>query len=150
MGVIGIIVGLEFIITESPNISIPALLIGFTLLTLSINARGKSSTPFVRILMLNPRDERESKLIEWGFGLIGKLTLLIVFVLSVSTLIVSGYAWFTDDIPFADCFMPQGAVDQVCSPNAFFYYSQSSIYFLAIFGIIALFSSAIAVTRKVR
>lgn len=150
LGIIAIIFGIEFIVFKSPNISIPAIILGAILLALSFLAKRKSSTPFERILMLNPRDEREAKQIEWGFSLVGKLTLALIFVIFVSILFYSGYVWYTDDFAFADCFKPHGSSDLVCSPSALYYFSYSSVYVLAIFGIIAIFSSVLAVTRKVR
>lgn len=149
LGIIAIGVGCEFLIYFSPNIAIPAILLGAVLISLSILARRKSSTPLERILMLNPRDERESKQIQWGFSLVGKLTLILIFAIFVGILIFSGYAWFTNDFAFSDCFVPYGTTNQVCSPNAMYYFAYSSVYVLGIFGFIALFSSILAVVRKV-
>ncbi|MDH6278453.1 magnesium-transporting ATPase (P-type) [Aurantimicrobium minutum] len=150
LGIIAIIFGIEFLVFQSPNISIPAIILGVILLTLSFVVKRKSSTPFERILMLNPRDEREAKQIEWGFSLVGKLTLALIFAIFASILFYSGYVWYSDDFGFSDCFKPHGSSDLVCSPTALYYYSYSSVYVLAIFGVIAILSSVIAVTRKVK
>ncbi|MDH6532746.1 hypothetical protein M2119_000983 [Aurantimicrobium minutum] len=150
LGIIAIIFGIEFIVFESPNISIPAIILGIILLALSFLAKRKSSTPFERILMLNPRDEREAKQVEWGFSLVGKLTLALIFAIFASILFYSGYAWYTDDIAFSSCIVPQGTTDHFCSPSAFYYFSYTSVYVLAIFGVIAVLSSVFAVTRKVK
>jgi hypothetical protein len=150
MGMIAIIVSIEFFIVQSLNVAVPALLVGIVLLSLSLLSLRSTSTPFERIFTLRPKDERESKQVEWGFALVGKITLGLVISTSVITLVVSGYALFTGDIQFYDCYVPQGSKDLACRPNAYFYFSETSIYFLAIFGLIAIASSAVAVTRKVR
>jgi hypothetical protein len=86
---------------------------------------------------------------ERGFGLVGKITLALVFVFSVSMMIFNGYAYFTKDMPFEDCTVPNGTNNLICTPNTLYYFSYSAVYLLVIFAVVGAISSAIAMTRKV-
>jgi hypothetical protein len=82
-----------------PVLGAAIIALGIFLLGLATIARRKSSTTFERILTLSPKDERDEIKIQWGFALVGKITLVFMTLLGLATIAIFG----TSGIQFTEC-----------------------------------------------
>jgi hypothetical protein len=117
-----------------------AVIAGLTLLTVGLLARRRTSTTFERIIALSPRDERDSAKIQWGFALVGKITL--VFITLVGLAILAVYA---TSLALDDCHTT--ANGEVCVAGLPWYVTS---IFEVVFGIFAaaLLAAAVASSLK--
>lgn len=148
IGIIALLFGAASALIDNSKITIVSFLIGSFLISMSALSNRRSSKPFERILMLNPRDEREEKQIELGFAIVGKATLAIVFLLALSVLFFNVYAFISRQTPFVECITPSGSNQLFCTSSGNYYLSSISIIAIVVFGVIAVFSSAIASFRR--
>jgi len=84
------LIGIILLLLQVYTVGLLAVVIGTGCLVITLLARRKSSTTFERVLTLSPRDERDEIKIQWGFALVGKVTLVFMTLLGLATLAIFG------------------------------------------------------------
>jgi len=85
-----LLIGLELVILNVFAAGAIAIAVGAVGLGLSLLARRANSTTLERVITLSPRDERDAIKIQWGFALVGKITLVVMTLVGLATLAIFG------------------------------------------------------------
>ncbi len=124
-----------------PVLGAVIIAVGIFLLGLATIARRKSSTTFERILTLSPKDERDQVKIQWGFALVGKITLVFMTLLGLATISIFG----TSGIQFSECH--QNGQANACNLTEPAFLVAGTCALVAFFAV-AVLASAIASSLK--
>ena len=124
-----------------PVLGLVIIAVGVFLLGLAMVARRKSSSTFERILTLTPKDERDQRKIQWGFALVGKITLVFMTLLGLASVSIFG----TSGVKFSECHQFGQATSCTLTEPAFLV---AGICALVLFFALAVMASAIVASLK--
>lgn len=126
-----------------PILGAAIVAVGLSTLAVTLVAKRKSITTIERILTLNPRDERDHLKIQWGFALVGKITLVFMTLLGLAALSIFG----TSGIRFNECHK-YGQASSVCNINEQGFVLAATVALVTLFALTLAVSAIISSLKK--